>query len=642
MIDLLRRHAETRGDRIAYEDDRRAVTFAELFRRSGRLAGHLADAGVERGDRVAMVMSNRVEMVESYLAVLRAGAVGVPLNPSMTRPELAALLAGSDPRVVIADEHQATRLSPVRAQLVTVEDLLDREPVAGPRDDAPGEEPAWTLFTSGTTGRQKGVLLTPDACLRAARASVEVLGLGPDDRVLWPLGLFHSFSHSFALHSALIAGARVRLVNGFAPEMLLAQLSAEPYTVLAGVPAMYHRLLRVTTGHPAPSLRVCLTAGAPAAASLRRTVAEVFGAPLCDVYGCTETSGPIAISTPSAPPELESCGAPVPGVQVRLVDPETALPLPPGSQGEGEVHVGGATVMAGYRNDPDATALALPDGWYRTGDVARQDADGRLTVTGRVRELINRGGEKIHPAEVEQALISVPGVADAAVRGAPDPVLGQVPEAYLVAGEDEIDPGAVLAAVRERLAPFKVPVRLYQVGTIPRTASGKITRHLLPEAVVRELPLPSPPPVKEPAPSTLAAVRTATAALIGVPGPADVDPERGFTEQGIDSSGAVELAGRLAAITGAVLPATVVFDHPTPAALARYIDAGTRSGPAPGEAVPRSPDDDDAIAVIGMACRYPGGIRSPEDLWRLLAEGGDAITPFPADRGWDLDALYHP
>ncbi|MFG2219679.1 type I polyketide synthase [Streptomyces sp. NPDC048685] len=507
LPELLRAHADRFGGKVAFRDARRSVTYAELEQRTGRLAGHLAGLRLQPGDRAAICLGNCVEMVESYLAITRASAIGSPFNPRATDAELAHLLDDSGARVIITDTAhlpQLARLLEDRRDLRVVvigsrgvpadapagslafEALATTEPATGPRDDLGLDDLAWMLYTSGTTGRPKGVLSTQRNCLWSVAACyAPVPGLSADDRVLWPLPLFHSLSHIACVLGVTAVGASARIVDGFEAEEVLDALREDSATFLAGVPTMYHHLVRAARrqGFTAPELRMCLVGGAITTAELRRSFEEAFGAPLLDAYGSTETCGSITINWPSGARVEGSCGLPVPGLGVRLVDPETGLDV--GSGTEGEVWVSGPSVMAGYHNQPEATAQAIQDGWYRTGDLARRDAAGYFTVTGRIKELIIRGGENIHPGEVEAVLRRVPGVADVAVVGKPHETLGEVPVACIVPGPEGLDPQALFAACREQLSYFKVPEELYEIAEVPRTASGKITRHVLLEQPAR-------------------------------------------------------------------------------------------------------------------------------------------------------------
>ncbi|GHE61891.1 type I polyketide synthase [Streptomyces capitiformicae] len=700
LPELLKAHAAAAPSRVAFADDVRGVTYAELERRTGLLAAYLARTGLARGDRVAICLGNRVEMVESVLAVLRAGAIGVPLNPRSSDAELAHFLQDSGASVVVTDSAQLARLHrlaapgearprvlltgtgpvPVDAPEGTVlfravaeGDGAPADPMApAPRDDLGLDEPAWMLYTSGTTHRPKGVLSTQRAALWSVAACyAPIFGLSAEDRLLWPLPLFHSFGHSLVILGVTAVGASARITGELLPpDGLWRELRAPheslggPFTVLAGVPATYHRLVAAaaedsSVASPPPSMRTCLVAGAPSSPELRRAVEEALGAPLLDAYGSTETCGMIAVNRPDGPRVDGSCGPPVPGVDVRVVDPRSGNDV--GDGAEGEIWVRGPGLMTGYHNRPEATEAALRDGWYRTGDLGRRVAHGHLILTGRVSELINRGGENIHPTEVEQALLHSPGVTDAVVVGRAHEVLGEVPVAFVVPGAEGVDPQRVLAACRTRLAEYKLPVEIHEIAAVPRTASGKIARH----AVV--LPEPSRP-VAGPTTTTTAdegalrgrllslppegreralreAVLAETAEVCGGVPYERLDAESPFTDLGLTSAGAVALIERLGAATGLRLPSTLVYDRPTPAELARYVhstlfgtmpDAGLRAGAA------GSTDDDDPVVIVAMGCRYPGDVHSPEDLWRLVSEGRDATSGFPTDRGWDLSALHDP
>ncbi|MFF1655228.1 SDR family NAD(P)-dependent oxidoreductase [Streptomyces sp. NPDC058255] len=670
LPDTLKLHAARLGGKTAYRDARRAVTYGELEERTGRLAGHLARLGVRPGDRVALHLGNRVEMVEACLGVLRAGAVGVLLNPGATEEELAHFLDDSGAVLVVTEAlllPRVTQLVSERTELPVVvagagtlpagtiafEDLAGTDPGVVPRDDLGLDDPAWIMYTSGTTGRSKGVVSTQRSALWSVDAAyIPAYGLREADLLLWPLPMFHCYAHSLCLLGVVSVGASAQLLDGGAS--IAEALTVRPFTLLAGVPATFRLLLdslRETTAPVPSSLRVCVSAGAPCPPELRAAVEDALSAPLLDGYGSTETCGKIAVNRLDGPRGDASSGPPLPGLSVRLTDTATGAEVADGD--EGEIWVRGPGLMAGYHNRPDATAEAFTDGWYRTGDLGRRVAHGHLQVTGRVKELIIRGGENVNPSEVEQVLLACAGVTDAAVVGRPHDVLGEVPVAFVVAGPHGVDTARVLAACRERLSGFKVPDEIHLAASVPRTPSGKIIRPVLAEQVAQRLAerrAIASAALRE----RLAAISDAVLDLVleETARTADVavhalDPERPFTEVGLTSLGGVLLRDRLSAATGLALPATLVFDHPTPAAAAALVraalggDAGAgtarTSGGRPGTAVGESAEP---IAIVAMACRYPGGVESPEDLWRLLAAGTDATSDFPTDRGWDVAGLY--
>ncbi|MFE7172628.1 type I polyketide synthase [Streptomyces sp. NPDC057616] len=718
LPELLKAHAQTSPSRVAFADDVRAVTYQELERRTGRLAAYLARTGLRRGDRVAICLGNCVETVESLLAAVRAGAIGVPLNPRSSDAELAHFLQDSGAAVLVTDPAHLARLQglgpdgprvlltgtgPVAAdapagtvlfhtaatgtaEATEPTDTAETTPTIGtPPDDLGLDEPAWMLYTSGTTHRPKGVLSTQRAALWSTAACyVPLFGLSPHDRLLWPLPLFHSFAHSLAVLGVTAVGASARITAQLlSPDGLLRELHSPhpaldgPYTLLAGVPATYHQLTASAHGSaPPPGLRTCIVAGAPGGPALRASVETLLGAPLLDAYGSTETCGLIAANRPEGPRLDGSCGPPIPGMEVRIVDPASAGDITDGGHeapdgghdvpdgGEGEIWVRGPSLMTGYHNRPADTEAALRGGWYRTGDLGRRAEHGHLVLTGRVSELIIRGGENIHPTEIEQVLLGAPGVRDAVVVGVPHEILGEVPVAYVVPGPAGVDPRRVLEVCRAQLAEYKVPVAIREIAAVPRTGSGKIARHAVvtradgeprPAAdggdSLRRRLLSLPPDRRERA--LREAVLAEAAAVSGGEPYERLDGDSPFTDLGLTSVGAVTLTDRLGETTGLRLPSTLIFDHPTPAALARHLHHTLF---LPGAEAVQHPttetgsdadagadaDADDPVVIVSMACRYPGDVNSPDDLWQLVSEGRDAISEFPADRGWDLAALYDP
>ncbi|MHC3454409.1 type I polyketide synthase [Streptomyces prasinus] len=684
LPESLREHARRLGEKVAFQDRRTRRTYRDLECRTGRLAGHVAGLGLARGERVAILLGNRVEAVESLFAVTRASGVGVPLDPGSSEAESARLLEDCGARVLITDEARLTHRRGLlsRPGLIVVvaeggeedgdaplsggsgalaegagaaggvlryEELACTEPGTPARDDLGLDETAWLLYTSGSSGTPKGVLSTQRNRLAPVAAGlVGVLGLSERDRVLWPLPLHHAMSQVVCVLGVTATGASAMLPPRFSVAEVLGELrrTDAPYTLLGGVPTTYSALLDAVRteegdgedggGLGTPALRGCISGGAAAGPEFRRSFEAVCRVPYLEHYGSTE-AGPVTMAAPGSPSAAGSCGRVLSGTRVRVgggTDGRDA--------GEGELWVSGPGVMAGYHGRPEATAEVLRDGWFRTGDLARIEASGELVITGRASELIIRGGVNIHPSEVEVVLRRLPGVADAAVVGRPHPVFGEVPVGYLVPapGSGVLDRGAVLAACRAELSAFKVPAELYEVEGIPRTASGKVRRRALADRPARTLGTGA---AVESTADLLALVRNEAAAVLGCTAEA-VESGTALRDLGMDSLAATVLRERLSAATGLPLSEAVAFDFPTAAALAAHLrsrSAAASSGAGIAHrGVARS--DDDPVVIVGMACRYPGGVTSPEELWRLVADGRDAIGPFPTDRGWDTEALYDP
>ncbi|MBP2328241.1 acyl transferase domain-containing protein/acyl-CoA synthetase (AMP-forming)/AMP-acid ligase II/acyl carrier protein [Kibdelosporangium banguiense] len=634
VAELLTANARQYGEKTAFTDDHRSVTWSDMEHRTAGLATGL-DVG--RGARVAFLVDNSVELIEGLLATVRAAAVGVPLSPHCTDAELAALLADCDPAVLVTDQRHLTQVVRVTARrslrlVVTgeaavpdgalrFEKLTTRS--AAPRDDLGLDEPAWMLYTSGTTGTPRAVISSQRSALWSAFACyIPGLALCADDRVLWPLPLAHSYAHSLCLLGVTAAGASARVAATPDPVTLASLIDEYAPTLLAGVPVTYQQLLD-TSLDAVPSLRLCVTAGAPSDPALREQVEQRWGAPLLDGYGSTETCGMIAMERIDGTRARGTSGPPVPGVDVRLVDPGTGRDAT-----EGEIWVRGPNLLLGYHNRPES----LVDGWYHTGDLGRLER-GHLAVTGRVSDRIVRGGENVDPAEVEQVLRGLPGVRDAVVVARPHPLLGEVPVAFVVPARRTLDPAGLLRACAAVLSPHKVPDEVLFTPAVPRTAIGKPRRHMLRQALTERQP-----DREIGGPATLVEmVRDEITAIGGTAG----DPDAAFADLGVTSMGAMTLWHRLSLRTGLTLPATLVWDHPSPTAVATYL-ASRLHGSAPASTAPRERPETEPVAIVAAGCRYPGGVRSPEDLWRLVAEGVDATSEFPDDRGWDMTRLYHP
>ncbi|MFJ9950944.1 type I polyketide synthase [Kitasatospora sp. NPDC091207] len=626
---ILRENAVRLTDKIAFEDDRHAVTYGELEARTRRLAGHLAGLGVRRGDRVALCLGNSVAMVEGYLAVVRAGGIGVPVNPRATAAETEYLLSDSGAVFALTEAGSAetflrllpdpasgvsvlaTGPAPAPAGALAFDELAVTEPATEAPDDLGLDEVAWMFYTSGTTGRPKGVLSTQRNCLwSVASCYVPVPGLSEQDRVLWPLPLFHSLSHIACVLSVPVAGATARIMDGSSADDILTALRADRSTFLAGVPTTYHHLVSTArrTGLSLPDLRIGLVGGAVTGSELRRSFEEGFGVPLVDAYGSTETCGAITINPPDAARVEGSCGLPVPGVGVRIVDPRTGRDVAAGE--EGEVWVSGPNVMVGYHNSPEATAEALRDGWFHTGDLARRDEAGYFTICGRLKDLVIRGGENIHPDEVEAVLRTVEGVADAGVAGVAHDTLGEVPVAWVVPGPAGLDTAALIDRCRERLSAYKLPERVYEVAGIPRTPSGKIVRRLLAE---------------QPARLRYAADGHHDALFAPVWVPAPAAPAEG---SGPATAGWALVGPADALATGLRAAGLDVRLHPDLAALDAAVAAGE---PAPGVTV-LAPAPGGADGRAAAARPVPAGAR-------LVVLTRGAVTAAAGDGAPDLDGV---
>ncbi len=498
------RHAAERGTRPALADADRRLDYATLEVRVQRCAGALAERGIRRGDRVALVLGNATPFLETVLACARLGAIAVPLNARLTAHELHGLLADCTPRLLLTDaaHREAARgaCDALEEPLPWQLDLDDTShgyeaalaaatPLASVAAVTP-DDPMLLLYTSGTTGTPKGALLPHRKTLANARNAEIFFGLGPEDRVLVVLPLFHSFGLKILALPTLHSGGSVLLQRHFDPAAVWRAVAQERITFLGGVPSVFRALLDALEAPEArsldrSSLRFLFGAGATVPAELIRAF-ERHGLVLKQGFGQTETSILCCLDAGDAVRKAGSVGRPVAHAEVRCVRLET-LERPPAEwqdvePGEtGEIVVRGPITMIGYWQRPQATAEVMRDGWLRTGDLATVDLKGFYTLVGRARQMFISGGENVYPAEIEAAFLEHPAVREVAVVGVPDERWGEVGHAWWVpeAGAG-IDEATLRAWGAERLAGFKLPRRFFCVRELPRTETGKVKKHELP------------------------------------------------------------------------------------------------------------------------------------------------------------------
>jgi O-succinylbenzoic acid--CoA ligase len=469
---LLERAART-PDAPALVASGRASSYAALAARALRRAAALRALGVAPGDRVAALLGNDPAFVELAHAAAIAGAVLVPLNPRLAPAELARQLDDAEPRLLVHTPGALAALA-AAARKWTGGPAPPLTDATGLEADDAGDEaplalfdPAAIVYTSGTSGEAKGVVLTHANLLASAVGSAFHLGALPTDRWLACLPLFHVGGLAI-LSRSVLAGGAVVLHERFDPDAVSRALDDDAITIASLVPAMLARVLGARGERPPPpALRAVLLGGAAAPAPLLERAAKA-GWPLLPTYGLSEAASLVATLPPGAPRRADGGGLrALPGSDVRIGD-------------GGEIQVRGPTVMAGYWRRPDASAHALAGGWLRTGDLGAIDADGSLLVLGRSDDMLVSGGENVHPAEVERALLAHPDVADAGVAGVPDPVYGARVAAWVVLTPGaRADAAALERFVRARLAGYKVPRAWRFVAVLPRNAGGKLVRRAL-------------------------------------------------------------------------------------------------------------------------------------------------------------------
>jgi malonyl-CoA/methylmalonyl-CoA synthetase len=466
-----------------------ALSYASLDAATARLQAELTAQGVGAGDRVAVQVDKSATAALLYLACLRRGAIFVPLNPAYTDAEVGFFLRDAAPRLFVCDpaRRAAQQALAREAGVACVHDLdaegggslaawRARAPDPGVAERAPGDVAA-ILYTSGTTGRPKGAMLTHANLASNVEALATLWRFAPRDVLLHALPLFHAHGLFVALHCALYAGAKLLFLPRFDAAQVAALLPRA--TVFMGVPTHYVRLLALPDlAEACGSMRLFVSGSAPLSAATHREFAERTGHAILERYGMTEalmiTSNAYDERVPG------SVGRALPGVELRIVD-GSGRALPPGETGTLEIR--GPNVFAGYWRMPEKTREEIhPDGFFASGDLARIDADGRVTLVGRARDLVISGGLNVYPAEVEAALDQLPGVAESAVIGVAHPDFGEGVTAVVVPdGSRPLDEDAIRAGLEGRLARFKHPKRVFFVRELPRNTMGKVQKGALRE-----------------------------------------------------------------------------------------------------------------------------------------------------------------
>ena len=433
-------------------------SYGQLAEEAGRWAHVLQAHGAKPGERVLVQIEKQPQAVFLYLGCLRCGATYVPLNTAYSEDEIAYFASDASPVMFITD-----------AQLPDLQAQKEQSPSAFEDQPAGSDHPAAMLYSSGTTGRPKGVMLPAQALLRNAQALREVWDLGHTDVLLHALPLFHTHGLFVALNTLLLAGGQIRMLGKFDPQAVEHHLPEA--TVFMGVPTFYSRLLShgSLSAGSVTHLRHAISGSAPLTEETFSGFAEQTGHRIIERYGMTE-AGIITAVRPGQAKAAGAVGQPLPGVELRIIDPDDA--------GIGAVEIKSPGLFSGYWNLPEKTAEDFTeDDWFKTGDLGRLDEDGGLTLTGRAKDLIISGGYNVYPKEVERVIDACAGVAECAVVGMPHPDFGEAGLAVIVG--DNLDLSALRNELKAALANYKVPKVLVETDALPRNAMGKVQKNVL-------------------------------------------------------------------------------------------------------------------------------------------------------------------
>jgi len=503
VASILAEAAARHGDRPALLFAGSTTTYEQLWAETRAYAGALRDRGIGPGSRVAMSVPNVPDFARVYYAALSLGAVVIPVHLLLKAEEIAFVLkdAGADLFVVAAP--LLAEALPAAAEtgvpVITVLLPADTPPPAGalPRLEVEAaaakpiarhtptrpSDPATILYTSGTTGRPKGAVGSHLSLVEQVHCTlIDSFDLRADDVVFGGLPLFHTFGQTAVMNMAFRVGASIILLPRFDPDDALALMNAHQATVFTAVPTMYVGMLEAARRtETRPPLRYAVSGGAALPVAVLESFNETFGADVHEGYGLTETAPIVSSNSLHEPIRPGTVGRALWGVDVAIADPEIdeRIELLEDADALGEIIVRGHNLFTGYLGRPDATAAAVVDGWFRTGDLGTY-IDGVLTIVDRKKDMVVRSGYNVYPTEVEAVLARHPGIAVSAVFGVPDPVKGQEVHAAIVAREGvELDTDEVIAFVRDRIAAYKYPRIVHIVDDLPLGASGKVLKREL-------------------------------------------------------------------------------------------------------------------------------------------------------------------
>ncbi|PEL14046.1 long-chain-fatty-acid--CoA ligase [Bacillus sp. AFS017336] len=480
-------------ERIAYLYGDQYATYKELNEMVNKLAEGLTTQGISKGDGVALLLGNTPEFLIAYYGILRIGAFVVPINPLFTQDEISYILENSQAKAVIAHGSVEEKLSKVKKQLNnlklvvyteaekqdwTWKQLMETSTNESVSPSVDQEDLAVILYTSGTTGKPKGAMLTHRNLASNADSISKLLELDHSDRVVAVLPMFHVFCMTVCLNAPIACGAAIVIQPKFSPGDVVNTIRERKATVFAGVPTMYNFMNQLpnATSEDFISIRVCISGGASIPIELLHNFENKFKVSILEGYGLSETAPLVSINPLKGTRKPGSIGLNIPAVTSKVVD-QFGEELPRGEVGE--LIVQGPNVMKGYLGMPEATSLAFKDGWFYTGDLATMDEEGYIYIVDRKKDMIIVGGYNIYPREVEEVLYQHPAVVEAAVVGIPNEEYGESVKAFVVIKDEQYTEADIIQFCKVRLVKYKIPSYVEFFKELPKNSTGKILRREL-------------------------------------------------------------------------------------------------------------------------------------------------------------------
>jgi long-chain acyl-CoA synthetase len=479
LSEILERAAQANPSRAAVVEENRQSSFGELSDEIDRAAAVIGER--VKGDTVGILLLNSQKYVTTLFAVWKAGKTAVPLNYLLPPADIGFIIRDSGMSALVSSQFFAQQLGAVKPLfgdkgVILMADDPEFTAPAGSAAPASQKEPALILYTSGTTGRPKGVVLTHDNLAHNVQSCQRAGQFDYRDSFLCLLPFFHTYAITGTILLPLFNGCKMVLVDRFAPLKVLKLIEDHKISVFLAIPSMYRVLAMADGSFDVSSVRFPISGGEPLPVAIAKAFEKRFGVPIFEGYGQTEAAPVVTLNVPEAN-KLGTIGRALPGVEVAIWDEQDRV-LP--ADQVGELMVRGSNVMLGYHNLPEDTAKTIVNGWLHTGDLGKMDADGFVTITGRKKELIISAGENIYPREIEEVLAQHPKVKECAVIGVKDEVRGEVPKAFVIPRDGEtLDEKELRLFCRDHLANYKVPKHIDIVPDLPRSPTGKIIKRAL-------------------------------------------------------------------------------------------------------------------------------------------------------------------
>lgn len=467
------------GNRTLFRYRGETTTYSQFRELVRRFRDYFHYVGIRPGENVGLYCKNCPEFAAAYFGVVSLGAVIVPLNRTLTPREVSFIAEDAGMKHIIAMQPLALGTDIRQLLLPDIQEATQRRafPEVPPADGKP-DDPCVIIYTSGTTGKPKGAVLTHRNLCSNAQGITKAVDVSADDNLLCVLPMFHSFAWTVTIMDTLLQGARATILESFQPKEAIKTIHEEGVTVVCGVPTMFGYYLSLGSKEAYEKVRLFVSGGASLPGEIIDSFKQKFGIDITEGYGLSEASPVVSVNRIGRV-RPGSIGLPLEEIEVRIESPDGTV-LPPGEVGE--LVTRGPNVMAGYFNQPEATAAAIVDGWLHTGDMARMDADGYIYIVDRLKDIIIVGGLNVYPREVEEVLYHYPDIQEAAVIGLPDKLRGEVVCAFIVLKEGAVySRKALMHHLQENLAVFKLPKEIVVLDALPKNATGKIMKRELRE-----------------------------------------------------------------------------------------------------------------------------------------------------------------